>query len=69
MAGLRRDRNYEKMSEDYQSKETEMYDVLHQVHISEKRNVVEMFSSFGSKINLCGRLNLLIEDIYLCLDS
>ena len=43
--------------------------MLQQVHISEKRNVVEMFSSFGSKINLCGRLNLLIEDIYLCLDS
>ena len=69
MAGLRRDRNHEKLSEDYQSKEIEMYDVLNQVHISEKRNVVEMFSSFGSKINLCGRLNLLIEDIYLCLDS
>ena len=58
MAGLRRDRNYEKLSEDYQSKEIEVYDVLHQVNISEKRNVVEMFSSLGSKIDLCGRLNL-----------
>ena len=69
MAGLRRDRIHEKLSEDYQSKEIEVYDVLHQVNISEKRNVVEMFSSLGSKIDLCGRLNLLIEDIYLCLIS
>ena len=30
---------------------------------------MEMFSSLGSKIDLCGRLNSLIEDIYLCLIS
>ena len=59
MAGLRRDRIHERLSEDYQSKEIEVYDVLHQVNISKKRNVVEMFSSLGSKTDLCGRLNLL----------
>ena len=67
MAGLRRDHNFEKLSEDHRIQEIEVYDVLQQVHISEKRNVVEMFSSFGSKIHLCGRLKLLVEDIYLCL--
>ena len=69
MAGLRRDRIHERLSEDYQSKEIEVYDVLHQVNISEKRNVVEMFLSLGSKIDLCGRLNLLVEDSYLYLIS
>ena len=69
MAGLRRDRNFEKLSEDHRIQEIEVYDVLQQVHISEKRNVVEMFSSFGSKIHLCGRLKLLVEDIYLCLSK
>ena len=69
MAGLRRDSNHERLSEDHQSKEIELYDVLHQVNISMKRNVVEMFSSLGSKIHLCGRLNLLVEDSYLYLIS
>ena len=69
MAGLRRDSNHKRLSEDHQSKEIEVYDVLHQVNISMKRNVVEMFSSLGSKIHLCGRLNLLVEDSYLYLIS
>ena len=69
MASLRRDSIHERLSEDYQSKEIEVYDVLHQVNISMKRNVVEMFSSLGSKIHLCGRLNLLVEDSYLYLIS
>ena len=43
MASLRRDSIHERLSEDYQSKEIEVYDVLHQVNISMKRNVVEMF--------------------------
>ena len=67
MAGQRRDRNFEKLSEDHRIQEIEVYDVLQQVYISEKRNVVELFSSFCSKIHLCGRLKLLVEDIYLCL--
>ena len=67
MAGRRRDRNYEKLSEEHRTQEIEVYDVAQQVYISEKRNVVELFSSFCSKIHLCGRLRLLVEDIYLCL--
>ena len=69
MAGLRRDSNHERLSEDHQTKEIEVSDVLHQVNICMKRNVVEMFSSLGSKIHLCGRLNLLVEDSYLYLIS
>ena len=69
MAGLRRDSNHERLSEDHQSKEIELNDILHQVKLSMKRNVVEMFSSLGSKIHLCGRLNLLVEDSYLYLIS
>ena len=44
MAGLRRDRNFEKLSEEHRTQEIEVYDVLQQVYISEKRNVVELFS-------------------------
>ena len=69
MAGLRRDSNHERLSEDHQSKEIELNDILHQVKLSMKRNVVEMFSSLESKIHLCGRLNLLVEDSYLYLIS
>ena len=69
MAGLRRDSNHERLSEDHQSKEIELNDILHQVKLSMKRNVVEMFSSLESKIHLCGILNLLVEDSYLYLIS
>ena len=69
MAGLRRDSNHKRLSEDHQSKEIELNDILHQVKLSMKRNVVEMFSSLESKIHLCGRLNLLVEDSYLYLIS
>ena len=67
MAGLRRDCNFEKLSEDHQTYEIEVYDVTQQVFISEKRNVVELFSSFTSKVHLCGRFKYLVEVIYLCL--
>ena len=67
MAGLRRDRNFEKLSEDHQTYAVEEYDVTQQVLISEKRNVVELFSSFTSKVHLCGRFKYLVEVIYLCL--
>ena len=67
MAGLRRDRNFQKLSEDHQTYAVEEYDVTQQVLISEKRNVVELFSSFTSKVHLCGRFKYLVEVIYLCL--
>ena len=69
MAGLRRDSDHERLSEDHHTKEIEVSDVLHQVRICMKRNVVEMFSSLGSKIHLCDRLSLLVEDSYLYLIS
>ena len=67
MAGLRRDRYFQKLSEDHQTYAVEEYDVTQQVLISEKRNVVELFSSFTSKVHLCGRFKYLVEVIYLCL--
>ena len=67
MAGLRRDRNLEKLYSDHQTYKTELYDVTQQVFISEKRNVAELFSSFSSKVHLCGRFKYLVEVIYLCL--
>ena len=69
MAGLKRDIDHERLSEDHYTKEIEVSDVLHQVRICMKRNVVEMFSSLGSKIHLCDRLSLLVEDSYLYLIS
>ena len=67
MAGLRRDCYFQKLSEDHQTYAVEEYDVTQQVLISEKRNVVELFSSFTSKVHLCGRFKYLVEVIYLCL--
>ena len=69
MAGLRRDIDHERLSEDHYTKEIEVSDVLHQVRICMKRNVVEMFSSLGSKIHLCDILSLLVKDSYLHLIS
>ena len=69
MAGLRRDRNFEKLSEDHQTYEIEVYDVTQQVFISEKRNVAELISSFCSKVHLFRRLKYLVEIIYLCLSK
>ena len=69
MAGLRRDSNHERLSKDHRSNEIELNDRLHQVKLSMKRNVVEMFSSLEAKIHLCGVLNLLVEDSYLYIIS
>ena len=69
MAGNRRDIDHKRLSEDHYTKEIEVSDVLHQVRICMKRNVVEMFSSLGSKIHLCDRLSLLVKDSYLYLIS
>ena len=65
MAGLRRDSNHERLSKDHRSNEIELNDLLHQVKLSMKRNVVEMFSSLEAKIHLCGVLGLVVEDSYL----
>ena len=62
-----RDRNLEKLYQEHQTFDTETYDVTQQVGISKKRNVVESFSSFSSKVHLCGRFKYLVEVIYLCL--
>ena len=48
--------------------DNETAEAVQQVGVSEKRNVVESFSSFVSKAQLCGRYRYLVELIYLCLD-
>ena len=48
--------------------DNETAEAVQQVGVSEKRNVVESFSSIVSKAQLCGRYRYLVELIYLCLD-
>ena len=69
MAGMRRDIEHIRLSEDYHTKEIEYSDLVQQVRICTVRNVVEMFSSLGSKVYLCDRLSLLVKDTYLYLIS
>ena len=69
MAGMRRDIEHLRLSEDYHTKEIEYSDLVQQVRICTVRNVVEMFSSLGSKIYFCDRLSLLVKDTYLYLIS
>ena len=69
MAGMRRDMEHIRLSEDYHTKEIEYSDLVQQVRICTVRNVVEMFSSLGSKVYLCDRLSLLVKDTYLYLIS
>ena len=69
MAGMRRDIEHISLSEDHHTKEIELSDLLQQVRICTVRNVVEMFSSLGSKVYLCDRLSLLVKDTYLYLIS
>ena len=65
MAG--RDGILETLYQEHLTYDTETQDVIQQVGVSEKRNVVESFSSFASKVHLCGRFRYLVEIIYLCL--
>ena len=69
MAGMRRDIEHVRLSEDYHTKEIEYSDLVQQVRICTVRNVVEMFSSLGSKVYFCDRLSLLVKDTYLYLIS
>ena len=64
---LGRDRSLEALYHEHLTYDTETQDVVQHVGISEKRNVVELFSSFASKVHLCGRFRYLVEIIYLCL--
>ena len=65
---LGRDRGLEALYHEHLAYDTETQEVVQQVGVSEKRNVVESFSSFVSKVHLCGRFRYLVELIYLCLD-
>ena len=61
-------RGLEALYNEHLTYDTETAEVVQQVGVSEKRNVVESFSSFVSKAQLCGRYRYLVELIYLCLD-
>ena len=69
MAGMRRNVEHVRLTKDYQTNEIEYLDLVQQVRICTVRNVVEIFSSLGSKIYFCDRLSLLVKDTYLYLIS
>ena len=58
-----------RLSKDYQTNEIEYLDLVNQVKICTVRNIVEIFSSLGSKIYFCDRLSLLVKDTYIYLIS
>ena len=66
MAGMRRNAE---LFKDYQKNEIEYLDLVNQVRICTVRNVIEIFSSLGSKIYFCDRLSLLVKDTYIYLIS
>merc|ERR1711978_658658 len=66
MAGMRRNAE---LSKDYQKNEIEYLDLVNQVRICTVRNVIEIFSSLGSKTDFCDRLSLLVKDTYIYLIS
>ena len=66
MAGIRRNAE---LSKDYQKNEIEYLDLVNQVRVCTVRNVIEIFSSLGSKIYFCDRLSLLVKDTYIYLIS
>ena len=66
MAGMRRNAE---LSKDYQKNEIEYLDLVNQVRVCTVRNVIEIFSSLGSKIYFCDRLSLLVKDTYIYLIS
>ena len=69
MAGMRRNVEHVRLTKNYQTNEIEYLDLVQQVRICTVRNVVEKFSSLGSKIYFCDRLSLLVKDTYLYLIS
>ena len=69
MAGTRRNVERVRLTKNYQTNEIEYLDLVQQVRICTVRNVVEKFSSLGSKIYFCDRLSLLVKDTYLYLIS
>ena len=69
MAGMRRNAEHSRLSKDYQKNEIEYLDLVNQVRICTVRNVIEIFSSLGSKIYFCDRLSLLVKDTYIYLIS
>ena len=66
MAGIRRNAE---LFKDYQKNEIEYLNLVNQVRVCTVRNVIEIFSSLGSKIYFCDRLSLLVKDTYIYLIS
>ena len=66
MAEMRRNAE---LSKDYKQNELEYLDLVNQVRICTVRNIIEIFSSLGTKIDFCDRLSMLVKDTYIYLIS